>query len=54
MLAYANPLTYGVDLFRYGLLGVHELPLGVSAVALLALTGVATVLAVAAFDRSAR
>ena len=53
MLAYVNPLTYGVDLFRYGLLGVHELPLGASVAALLVLTGVATVLAVAAFDRSA-
>jgi ABC-2 type transport system permease protein len=53
LLAYANPLTYGVDLFRYGLLGVHELPLGASAAALLVLTGVATVVAVAVFDRSA-
>jgi ABC-2 type transport system permease protein len=50
-LAYANPLTYGVDLFRYGLLGVHELPLGVSAVALAGLTALATLLAVALFER---
>jgi len=50
-LAYANPLTYGVDLFRYGLLGVHELPLAVSAVALVALTALATGAAVALFDR---
>jgi ABC-2 type transport system permease protein len=54
LIAYANPLTYGVDLFRYGLLGVHELPLAASATALLVLTGVATGLAVAAFERSAR
>lgn len=53
LLAYANPLTYGVDLFRYGLLGVHELPLGISAAALLVLTGAATLLAVEIFDRSA-
>lgn len=54
LLAYSNPLTYGVDLFRYGLLGVHELPLLGSAAALFALTAVATGLAVAVFDRSAR
>ncbi len=53
VLAYANPLTYGVDLFRYGLLGVHELPLAVSGAALAVLTGVATGRAVAAFERGA-
>ncbi len=50
-LAYANPLTYAVDLFRYGLLGVHELPLAVSAAALLGLTALATLLAVVLFER---
>lgn len=53
-LAYANPLSYGVDLFRYALLGVHELPLATSAWALAGLASLATWLAVAAFDRSAR
>jgi len=52
--AYLNPLSYGVDLFRYGLLGTHELPLAVS-VALLAGLSVASVaFAVAIFDRRAR
>lgn len=54
VLAYANPLTYGVDLFRFGLLGVHELPVAVCAPALGVLTAVATWLAVASFDRSVR
>jgi ABC-2 type transport system permease protein len=51
-LAYANPLTYGVDLLRYGLLDVAELPPALSAT-LLALLGVASVaLAVRVFARS--
>ena len=54
VLAYANPLTYGVDLFRFGLLGVHELPLALSVVALSVLTAVATLLAVAAFAHGTR
>lgn len=53
-LAYANPLSYGVDLFRYGFLGVHELPLAVSSAALCGLSVLATGLAVVVFDRSAR
>ncbi len=53
-LAYANPLTNGVDLLRYGLLGVRELPLAASAGLLVALTVAATALAVAVFDRRAR
>jgi ABC-2 type transport system permease protein len=52
-LASANPLTYGVDLLRYGLLGVSEIPVGRSAVLLCVLTGVCAVAAVAAFQRSA-
>jgi phospho-N-acetylmuramoyl-pentapeptide-transferase len=36
-----NPLTYGVDLLRYALLGVHELPLATSYGVLAALTALA-------------
>lgn len=36
--AHANPLTYGVDLLRYGLLGVSEFSPGASAAGLLALS----------------
>jgi ABC-2 type transport system permease protein len=52
--AYANPLTYGVDLFRWGVLDVHELPIGFSVAMLLLLTAVSVAVAVAAFDRGAR
>lgn len=52
-LASANPLTYGVDLLRFGLLGVSEMPVGRSAVVLCVLIGVCAVAAVAAFERSA-
>ncbi len=51
-LAHLNPLTYGVDLLRYGLLGVHELPLALSVPMLLALCAGAGAIAVAAFDRA--
>lgn len=54
LLAHANPLTYGVDLFRYGLLGVHELPVGASALLLVLLTAASAALAVAVFDRRSR
>jgi ABC-2 type transport system permease protein len=50
-LAYANPLTYGVDLFRFGLVGVHELPLAWSAAVLVLLTLVTTAGSVLLFDR---
>jgi ABC-2 type transport system permease protein len=53
-LAYANPLTYAVDLFRYGLLDVHELPLAASVPLLVGLTVLATWLAVRFFERSTR
>lgn len=53
-LSYANPLTYGVDLFRYGLLGVHEFPVAASAVLLGVLTLTSAVGAVVAFDRGLR
>jgi ABC-2 type transport system permease protein len=54
LLAHANPLTYGVDLFRYGLLGVHELPVAASALLLVLLTAASAALAVAVFDRRSR
>jgi ABC-2 type transport system permease protein len=50
-LAYANPLTYGVDLFRFGLVGVHELPLGWSAAVLVLLTLATTAGSILIFDR---
>jgi ABC-2 type transport system permease protein len=53
-LAYANPLTYGVDLFRFGLVGVHELPLVPSAAVLVLLTVAATVGSILLFDRRTR
>lgn len=53
-IAHANPLTYGVDLLRHALLGVHELPLALST----GLLGVGTLLAigvaVVVFDRGTR
>ena len=53
-LALVNPLTYGVDLFRYGLLGVHELPVGRSALLLAVLTAAGLALAVGVFERGAQ
>jgi ABC-2 type transport system permease protein len=53
-IAHVNPLTYGVDLLRYALLGVHELPLVLSYAVLCALTAVAIAVAVVAFDRGTR
>jgi ABC-2 type transport system permease protein len=52
-LAGVNPLTYGVDLLRYGLLGVHEFPVGRSAVLLALLALACAAGAVALFDRRA-
>ncbi len=54
LLAYANPLTYGVALCRYGLLGVNELPVALSVVLLVLLTGASVALAVAVFERGTR
>jgi ABC-2 type transport system permease protein len=54
VLAYLNPLTYAVDLFRHGLLGVHELPVGASALGLVFLTAASACLAVVVFDRRSR
>jgi ABC-2 type transport system permease protein len=53
-IAHVNPLTYGVDLLRHALLGVHELPLAHSYALLAALTVVAVAVAVLAFDRGTR
>ena len=53
-IAHVNPLTYGVDLLRYALLGVHELPLPLSYGVLGALTVLAVGVAVVAFDRGTR
>jgi ABC-2 type transport system permease protein len=52
--AHVNPLTYGVDLLRYALLGVHELPIALSYGVLGALTVLAVIVAVVAFDRGTR
>lgn len=53
-LAAANPLTYGVDLLRYGLIGASEIPPARSAWLLVALTVAATALAIRAFDAPER
>ncbi len=53
-LSLANPLSYGVDLLRYGLLDVHEIPIVLSASALLTLSAVAVVGSVWVFERTAR
>lgn len=53
-LASANPLTYGVDLLRYGLLGVHELPVQRSVLLLAVLASLSMVLVVRSFDRQSR
>jgi ABC-2 type transport system permease protein len=53
-LAMANPFTYGVDLLRYALLGVHEIPLARSGTLLSLLTVAALALAVATLDRRPR
>ncbi len=50
LLAYLNPLTWGVDLLRYGLLGSHALPLVPGVVALTLLTLGSIGIAVRAFE----
>jgi ABC-2 type transport system permease protein len=52
--AHANPMTYGADLLRFGLLGTSELPVTVSAPMLAGLTLVSVVAAVLLFERGAR
>ncbi len=54
LLSWANPLTYGVDLLRYGLLGVNEVPVGLSVALLVVLTGACAAAAVAVLDRGTR
>ncbi len=51
LLALLNPLTYGVDLFRYGTIGTHELPLVANGLVLLAFAVLMTALAAWAFER---
>lgn len=53
-IAYANPLTYGVELLRYGVLGVSEREPLMSAALLFALGSVGVVASIVAFDRSSR
>jgi len=48
-LALANPLSYGVDLLRYGLLGTHEFALAWSSAGLVLLTALCLPLAVWAY-----
>ncbi len=50
LLALANPLTYGVDLFRYGTTGLAEIALPVDLIVTGALAVVPTLLAAWAFD----
>lgn len=52
--AYANPMTYGADLLRFGLLGVHELPVALSAWMLVGLGGLAVAASIWLFDRGVR
>lgn len=53
-VAHVNPVTYGVDLFRYGLTGVHELPLALDTAIVVAIGALLTALAVFSFDRRSR
>jgi len=53
-IAQCNPLTYGVDLLRYALLGVNELPLLRSYALLAVLTVLSVFVAVWSFDRGTR
>jgi ABC-2 type transport system permease protein len=50
-LAQANPLTYGVDLFRYATTNLAELPLWLDGLVVAALAIAPTLAAVAAFER---
>jgi ABC-2 type transport system permease protein len=50
-LARMNPLTYGVDLFRYGLTHVHEFGLWLDGLVLLVFAVFSTLLAARAFER---
>jgi ABC-2 type transport system permease protein len=50
VLALANPLTYAVDLFRYGTTNLAELPLWLDATVVASIAIVPTLLAVRAFE----
>ena len=52
--AYLNPMTYGADLLRFGLLGAHDLPVGLSVGMLTVLAVLAVIGGVFAFDRGMR
>ena len=52
--AYLNPMTYGADLLRFGLLGAHDLPVGLSVGMLTVLSVLAVVVGIFAFDRGVR
>jgi ABC-2 type transport system permease protein len=52
--ALVNPLTYGVDLLRYGVLGVNEVAVTTSSVMLCVLAMAAILVSILAFDRSTR
>lgn len=49
--AYANPMTYGADLLRFGLLGAHDLPVALSVGMLALLAVVSVAMGIAVFDR---
>jgi ABC-type multidrug transport system permease subunit len=51
VLAHANPLTYGADLLRFGLLDVHEIDLVIDVTMLSVLACGALLIAVSAFKR---
>lgn len=53
-IASVNPLTYGVELLRYGALDVFERPPALSAALLFVLGSVGVVAAILSFDRSSR
>ena len=53
-IAYVNPLTYGLELLRYGLLGVSARPVLLSTALLFTLGGLGVWVSIRSFDRSAR
>jgi ABC-2 type transport system permease protein len=53
-LAYANPVTYAVDLFRYSLTGRHVIPVWIGIVLLCVLSVVVFTLSTYLFDRRFR
>ncbi len=51
VLARLNPLTYGIDLFRFGITGLHEFSLWLDGAVILCFAVVVTSLAAIAFER---